>query len=746
MSNDRGAAGAGLGTFVGVYTPSILTILGVVLFLRTGWVVGSVGLVPALGIILLAHVITVATALSVSAIATNMRVGAGGAYYIVSRSLGIEIGGAVGVPLFLAQTFSVALYAFGLVESLELFWPGMPARPTAAGIVIAVTLISLRGAQAALRMQIPIMAAIGVALVSLFTGAAMRAERTLPLFAEGGTEDFWIVFAVFFPAVTGLMAGVSLSGELRDPASSIVRGTLASVGTGLIVYLAVPVALALAADPETLRANNLIWFEVAAVPLLIYPGLFGAVFSSAVGSILGAPQTLEALSRDGVLPRLPRTILGRDVGNSPALLFSAAVALAAVGLGDLDAVAPILTMFFLTTYGVINLVAGLEQLSGAPSYRPRLRVPWWVSLLGALGCVGVMLLINPWAAVLAFVIEIGVYTALRRRALSAAWGDLRHGALLSLVRTCLIALRRMPADPRNWRPHILLLANDPRRRLELVRFADWLNQRRGILTVAQLLEGDLAELAESAQDHREEINDLLDEEGIVAFAETDIVTDFVPGAVSVAQANGIAGLSSNTIMFGWADRRERLLDVMRVVEQVARLGKSGVICRIVGRRWGGEPRRIDVWWRGLQHNGDLLLLFAHLLSLNAQWRGVRIHIKTIVSGEMMAETTTKQLDALIERNRIDATARVIGLQDGDTVQDTIQRESRDADVVFMGLPELVAGREDATLERLESLVGDLPTVIFVRAAGSYAGELLEQPEANGLGASEPATGTHATDP
>lgn len=718
-----------LGTFVGVFTPSILTILGVVLYLRTGWVVGSVGLAPALGIVLLAHVITIATAMSVSAIATNMTVGAGGAYYIVSRSLGIEIGGAIGVPLFLAQTFSITLYAFGLAESLEMVWPGLSQRGVAATTIVVVALIAARGPGLALKLQIPIMVGIGLSLVSLVVGAARSAQDTVALWpASDSGPGFWIVFAVFFPAVTGLMAGVSLSGDLRDPSRSIVRGTLAAVLTGLVVYLAVPVVLALAVDPDVLLQDNLVWFKVAALPVLIYPGLMGAIFSSAVGSILGAPRTLEALSRDGVLPALPRRIAGRDLGDVPALLLSAAVALAAVALGDLNAVAPVLTMFFLTTYGVVNLVAGLEQLSGSPSYRPSVRVPWYVSLLGAVGCIWVMGLINPVAAIIAVALEILIYSTLRRRALSASWGDLRYGALMSLVRACLLVLRRLPEDPRNWRPNILLLAGDPRRRIELVRFADWLNQRRGILTVAQLIEGTVDDEAARAAKERVSNAEFLQAQGIVAFAETEVVEDFEQGAVAVCQANGIAGLTSNTVMLGWSDEPERLVKVLRVLRQASRLGKSAVLCRLTGRRWGSSVSRIDVWWGGLQNNGDMLLLFAYLLSLNPEWRGVQIVVKSIASNEMMTAQTSEQLRALMARNRLHATAQVVEREGGETIQDVIHRESASADLVLMGLRDTERGQEEALAERLSDLVGDLPTVIFVRSGGVFAGRLLDVPD------------------
>lgn len=723
----KAAAGAPadrrLGTFLGVFTPSILTILGVVLYLRTGWVVGHVGLLPALAIVVLAHSITVSTALSVSAIATNMRVGAGGAYYMVSRSLGLEIGGAIGIPLFLAQTFSVTLYAFGLAESLQLLWPEIPLRTTAAVTVVAVALIASRGAQMALKLQLPIMAAIALSLASLYAGTSTRAAATLPLWRSADSEvGFWVVFAVFFPAVTGIMAGISLSGDLKDPQKAIPRGTLTAVLTGFVIYLTVPIALAVAADPERLIANNLIWFELAAVPLLIFPGLWGAIFSSAVGSILGAPRTLEALIGDRVLPRVPGWLTKRvDV---PQVL-SAGVALAAVGLGDLNAVAPVLTMFFLTTYGVVNLVAGLEQLSGAPSYRPTIRVPWAVSLAGAAGCIWVMALINRAAAAAAVVVEVMIYLALRRRALHAAWGDLRYGALMSLVRATLLRLRRLPVDPRNWRPHILVFAEDPHKRRDLLRFAAWLNQGRGILTVCHMMVGELEELAPQIPEQTRRDFEDMESDDLSVFTEVDVVPDLESGMLNIVQANGIAGLTSNTMMLGWSDKTERRGELLRCVRKAALLGKSSLLCRIAPRRWAARLQRIDVWWGGLQNNGDMMLLFAHLLSLNPEWAEAEISVKMIASNAMTHDDSKRSLEHLIRRSRISAETEVLPREEGRSVQETIQEVSGDADLVFLGLQDAAPGEEEAYGERLASLIGDLPTVIFLRAAGPFAGRLID---------------------
>ena len=718
-----------LGTFLGVFTPSILTILGVVLFLRTGWVVGQVGIGAALLIVVVAHFITVATALSVSAIATNMQVGAGGAYFMISRSLGLEIGGAIGIPLFLAQTFSVTLYAFGFAEAVRLFWPDAPLQLTAVAVIVAVTLAAAWSAEAALKLQLPIMAAIGLALVSLLIGSGLKSDGFPPLWQ--GVENglgFWPVFAVFFPAVTGLMAGVSLSGDLENPKRSIPLGTMAAVGVGFVVYLIVPVALAAAATPEALANNTMIWFDLAIVPVLVIPGLLGAILSSAVGSILGAPRTLEALVDDGVLSKAAQRTARWPRRQLAFQALSATVALIAVSLGDLNAVAPVLTMFFLTTYGVINLVAGLELLSGSPFYRPSIKVPWFVSLGGALGCLWVMFLINELAALVAVVIEILVYMGLRRRAFRASWGDVRYGALMSLARAVLLRLRSLPVAPQNWRPNILVFAGDIARRVDLVRLAAWLNQDRGLLTVSKVIVGSREEHASRIGAEREEMDRQLAAEGIAAFPEVEIVSAIEEGVIAIAQANGIAGISSNTIMFGWSEKEERLASQLRIMREVSLIGKSTIICRIKAQSWTARPRRIDVWWGGLQNNGDMLLLLAYLVSLNSEWRSAEICIRSIATSEMMQEHTEKSLRQMLQHNRIAARIEITPWDPDANVQELIQKQSRDADLVFLGLREPKMGDEMAYAQRLRRLIGDLPTVVFVRNAGIFAGQLLEEGE------------------
>jgi amino acid transporter len=717
-----------LGTFLGVFTPTILTILGVILYLRVGWVVGQVGLARTLLIVVLAHAITLITTLSFSAIATNVRVRAGGAYYIISRGLGLELGGAIGLPLFLSQALAVTLYAFGLAESLRFVWRGAPVQLFAFLIVGAVGALAFRGAKVALRAQVPVMLLIAVSLAAL-AGGASRGGVAGDV-AVGGAEapSFWLVFAVFFPAVTGIMAGLGLSGDLRDPIRSIPRGSLAAVAAGFVVYVSVPFLLAGSASPEALAADPLIWTRIAPLgALLVLPGLWGAIFSSAIGSALGAPRTIQALAGD----RLAPAVLARPIGPAGEPLFAHAltigIALAAVALGDLNAVAPVVAMVFLTVYGMVNLVAALEGLSGDASWRPRLRMPWPVSLMGALGCLAVMLLINPLVAILAAAVEMGLFVLLTRREQRTNWGDVRRGVYESLIRWCLERLAARPVSARNWRPHVLVFVDDVERRLDLIRFGTWLSQGRGIVTICELVVGDLLTESFRRTEREQRIRRCLARERLVAFGEADVVRDVVAGITDVSQANGLAGLDSNTVLLGWPGDKNRLVEFLHVVRRLEHLKKSVVIGRVqpglVPR--AGEKREIHVWWGGLQRNGDLMLLLAHLLTRNRDWSDARVQIMSLASNELMKAETERHLRELLTEIRITAEPKVMLRPSDRRVSDIIRDVSSDADVVFLGLDVPDPGALSEYADRLADLGGSFRTVFYVKNSSLFVGSLVE---------------------
>jgi amino acid transporter len=723
-----------LGTFYGVFTPTVLTILGVIMYLRFGWLVGHLGLGNVIPIVLLANAITLITTLSFSAVATNTPVGSGGAYFIISRSLGIELGGAIGLPLFLSQALSVTLYAYGFAESLRFVWPGLPLQPVTAAVILAVGILALTGAEKALKAQLPLLILVGASLVALTVGALMRSDlAAIPLGPASGEVGFWQGFAVFFPAVTGVMAGLGLSGDLREPMRSLPRGAFAAVLTGLAVYLVVPVLLAVGADTAALRDDPLVWTRIAAGgAVLVLPGLWAAIFSSAVGSILGAPRTLAALAHDGLAPGWFCRQREDGLDLRPALAASLALALAAVLLGDLNAVAAVVTMFFLTVYGMVNLVAAFESLSGDPSWRPSLRAPWAVNLAGGLACLAVMLLINPLAGMVALVVEVALWLWLSRRERVAGWGDARRGLYESLARWALIKLEQHPVTPRSWRPHILVFIDDLKTELDLVRFGDWFSQGRGVVTVCKLLVEGTPEAKVDLDALDEQLHDTLASEGLIAFPEVDLARDLVDGIVDVAQANGMAGLASNTVLLGWPEDPDLQVAFLRAMRRLERRQKSLVFARIRPQLLyprAGRERRITVWWGGMQRNGDLMLLLAFLLARNASWRRAHVTIMSLATNELMKQRNETYLHGLLEKIRIAADVRVLLRNPEERVADTIRRESADAEVVMLGLATPEAGEEAEYAQRLEALSEGLPNVFFVKNATLFVGDLVTAEDA-----------------
>lgn len=726
--DDTSPAGLGLGTFLGVYTPTVLTILGVILYLRMGWVVGNAGIGGAMLIVLFANSITLITALSMSALATNMRVGVGGAYYIISRSLGLELGGALGIPLYLSQALSVTLYAYGLAESIRIVVPSLSdtAVQVAAGlIVIAVVAVAGRSTVLALKMQLPIMVFIALSLLALVTGIDLSAPAQVPFWGEFGDGSSLVgVFAVFFPAVTGVLAGVGLSGDLKDPGKSIPTGVLLAVLTGFVVYITMPWILAHGGTAAEL-SDPLAWTKMASLgALAIMPGLWGAVLSSAIGSILGAPRTLQALAGDDLAPAVLGRVDPKTGEPTLALYVSGGVALAAVLLGDLNAVAEVVSMFFLTTYGMLNLAAALEEMVRDPSYRPRIRIPWLVSLLGGLGCFVAMFAINPVAFGIAVLIEAGLWYALSRRSLEAAWGDLRTGLWYALARFSMLQLRSARQDPRNWRPHILVFTADLQRNLPLVAMASHFSLDRGIVTATTLLVGGLDD-RDRAHRLEERNRRLLDEAGIVAFIEVINVPDLEAGLVSVAQANGIGGLNSNMVAFGWpGDDTELVVPVLRWVRQMCDIEKSSMWMRPVPSGRTAGSGEIVVWWKGKEHNGDLMLLLAHLLTLSSEWRGSSITLCTVVSSAEEGVSHRKQVEASLAESRISVKVESVVQAPDRTVLETLKARSSRADLVFLGLARVEAGAEEAYADRLIELLEGMPSAILVRNGSPFQGSLV----------------------
>ena len=711
---DKNPTATKFGTFGGVFTPSTLTILGVIMFLRFGQVVGEAGMMHALVIVLGAKVITTLTAFSISAVATNTRVKGGGAYFLISRSLGVEFGGAIGVVFFLAQAISVAMYVIGFTEAFLNVFPSLGISETVVATVtnVVVFVCVYIGAGWTIKVQYGILAALVLSLVSFYVGAipdfsmTQLQENWSPSYPEGG--NFFVMFALFFPAVTGIMAGVNMSGDLKSPSKSIPLGTIAAIAFTAVVYLSMAVLFAGTRSSDVLKEDSFVILDVAWSPMLINLGIFAATLSSALGSMMGAPRILQALARDNIFPSLRTFSMGAGASQEPrrATILTFVIAQLAIMPGDLNAIAPIITMFFMVTYGTINLACFYESITKNPSYRPSFRFSHWSSALaGALGCVGVMVLMEPvWAAA-----AIGAMALLQwqisRKEILSTWGDVKSGAAFERARKALLALEDGQMHPKNWRPIILALSGGAWLRNHLVEFGSWFTAQRGVLALGQVIVGDFEDRIERRDIEEAKLRKFIAGEEWEAFPAVVVESDLFAGMKSLLQSFGIGAIRPNAVLLGWSEDPERIGMFGRMLRVCRNLGKSLLVVRAPeseGPRESMPAGTIDIWWRGGRH-GTLMMVLAHLMTVNQELRSRTIRVVRAVKTEAEVEKARISLEKLIEASRVRATATVVH---GEDLIAALHAAAESAAVVMIGFEPPLEGEEAPWRENLTRWMPD----------------------------------------
>jgi amino acid transporter len=716
------------GTFGGVFTPCVLTILGVIMFLRFGYVVGQAGVLYALLIVAVSKVITGLTTLSLSAIATNTRVKGGGAYYVISRSLGVEFGGAIGLVFFLAQAISVAMYVIGFAEAFVGSIPAAGVSMTTVATVtnVAVFVCVLIGAGWTIKLQYFILAVLVAAIVSFVVGSgqsfdvAMLTANLAPSYSDG--ESLFTMFALFFPAVTGIMAGANMSGDLRDPARSIPRGTLSAVLVTAVIYLGMALLLGGSRPAAQLTENSLIVAEIASWPLLITAGVFAATLSSALGSMMGAPRILQAFARDNVFGWLQPFASGSGASNEPrrAVCLTFVISQVCILSADLNTIAPLITMFFMITYGLLNLATFYEAITKNPSYRPRFRYcHWTTSLAGALGCLVVMFLVD-WRWALASMAAMAVlHRYISRKEVEARWGDLQSGLLFERTRRNLLRLEEELYHPKNWRPIILALSGAGWDRPQLAVYGHWFTSGHGILTLGQVIQGEIENRLERRTAQERILHDFIRTEELEAFPAVVVAPYLADGIESLVQCQGMGALRSNTVMIGWPTDQKRAEAFGATLRTIASLQRSIIAVRFKDDPddpWIAPPGTIDVWWRGRQ-NGSLMLLLAHLLTKTTEWRNRPIRLMRVIENEAGVAEVESHLRELADEARIMATP--VAIVSSNPMED-IRRTSQNAALVLMGFEAPEEGDEQAFFERMEKWAGDLPRVVFVDSIGEMS--------------------------
>jgi amino acid transporter len=730
-STDAPVSTGGLGTFAGVFTPSVLTILGIILFLRLGYVVGSAGLARGLLIIALANTISVLTSISLSAVATNLKVKGGGDYYLISRTLGLEFGGSIGLVLFLAQSVSIAFYCMGFAEAVAAFFPqihSLAVQLIAAAAVAFLFIFAWQGADWATRFQFGVMALLVAALVSFFIGGIRNWNSALLAAnwaSPGNGVPFWVLFAIFFPAVTGFTQGVSMSGDLANPGKSIPIGTFLAVGISIVVYLSVAVLFAGALPNTILSSDYGAMKTVSAVGFFVDAGVIAATLSSAMASFMGAPRILQSLAADRIFSMLtPFAKFSGPSGNPRrGVLLSAGIAFVTIALGRLNLVASVVSMFFLISYGLLNYATFFEARTQSPSFRPRFK--WFsphLSLLGFVICSGAMLAIDPKSGAAAIALLFAVHQYLKRTAGPSRWADSARSHHLQQVRQHLLAAGEDPEHARDWRPQLLVFTNDSDRRAPLLAFAAWIEGGSGFTEAVQIVAGEGAAGRKAMASAHRSLAEAITRGGHAMFPLTVCASDDPQAMGILIQSSGMGPLRPNTVVVNWMGASGKAISGINAYNYVKNLslifrqGKNLVVFHMDQESWHRlqteprEGRRIDVWWQG-DATSRLMLLLAYLMTRNEPWDKTTLRVLTRGDGKRF-NAEKENLSKTLEEIRIEAVAHIVDGVDADT----IVQQSADAAFVFLPMKIRQNRILDPTGNSFERSLPRLPVSAVVMAA------------------------------
>ncbi len=719
------------GTFAGVYTPSVLTILGVIMYMRLGWVVGEAGLYAAIAIILVAHIISITTGLSISSIATDKKIKTGGIYYILSRSLGLPMGGSIGITLFIGTALSIALYIVGFSESflgIQAISDFLGIQADISGIriigtliLILLVIIAFISTTLAIKSQFVVLGAIALSLISIAAGFFFGGETSVQTSftnPSDGHVSMITIFAIFFPAVTGFTAGVAMSGDLKDPKSSIPKGTLYSILTGLIVYISLAVGLAYFVDRDTLIGDSNFINRIAFWSWPVIAGIWGATLSSALGGILGAPRIMQAIAKDKIMPK----ILGKGYGetNEPrnALIFTFILAELGVLMGELDAIAEVVSMFYIAAYGFINLAFALESWANT-DFRPSFKISRWIGIIGFIASFGVMLQLNPVAMFAAFVIMWFIYFILKRRELKSDFGDVWSSVWSSIVRTSLNRLSEKQLTEQNWTPNILLFSGGNKNRPHLIEFGKQLVGKYGFLSNFDLVinkSKDKFIFARNEQIVKDD--DSTEIQGF--FTRRQTCSDIYSGIEQVASNYGFAGVEPNIVFMGWPRYTENLNRFSKLLQNIKKLDLNIVMMDYDQERGFGDNKQIDIWWRGGGQNGNFSLQLVKFILQSEVWNHANTRLIIVNPVNEMHEQIYRKAEKILDNLRIDAEIKIINNQiDKRSYYDIVQVESVDSDLIFMGIESVEDDQIGDYRERINELCKSIGTVILSGASSHF---------------------------
>nr|WP_321355759.1 amino acid permease [uncultured Draconibacterium sp.] len=719
-----------------VFLTAISTILGAILFLRFGYAVGTLGFWGVILIIFLGHLVTIPTALAISEIATNKRVEGGGEYFIISRSFGLNIGATIGIALFFSQAISVAFYVIAFTEAFEFFFNLLADKydillprqvislPVMAGLAI---LIIKKGANLGVKALYFVVAILFVSIIMFFLGSTEFSQSASLPFAKDqfrNFENFFVVFAIIFPAFTGMTAGVGLSGDLKNPSKSIPLGTVLATVSGMILYIFIVYKLTMSASTADLLEHQLIMGKIAIAGAVIVPlGLAASTISSALGSVMVAPRTLQALALDHAFPskRINRWLSkANPADNEPqnASIVTVAIAFVFVALGDVNAVASIISMFFMVTYGSLCLISFLNHFGASPSYRPTFRSRWYLSLVGFLVSIWVMFKISTSYALLSAGAMTLIYLYINHyHKHRKDFASLFANSLFQLNRKLQVHLqkRKKMVKQNEWRPSAICISDKTTHNNRAFQLLSWISYKYGFGTFLYLIEGYYSsKTVEKADDMLNLMLDEADEENYV-YIDTIISPSYTSAIAQAIQIPGVAGMENNMVIFEYD--KEKPDNLGRIIENFSLVNSGDFdICVLAS-----SPKKmkiqngIHVWINSFDtENANLMILLSFIILGHPDLKKTSIDI-FVVCHENEVQQSKQEMKKLVLSGRMPITEKnikIIQRTDEISTRAIINKTSKDAGLILVGLREEMIKHEK---ENTFAGYDDLGTILFVHS-------------------------------
>uniref|UniRef100_A0A8C3CUM0 Solute carrier family 12 member 7 n=1 Tax=Cairina moschata TaxID=8855 RepID=A0A8C3CUM0_CAIMO len=765
-----------MGTFIGVYLPCLQNILGVILFLRLTWIVGTAGVLESFIIVFMCCACTMLTAISMSAIATNGVVPAGGSYYMISRSLGPEFGGAVGLCFYLGTTFAGAMYILGTIEILLTYISPSAAifkaedgeeteamlnnmRVYGTCIIILMAVVVFVGVKYVNKLALVFLACVILSIIAIYAGVIKTAfdppdfpsqvlnycpdytvtiaivfplvDNLWSVYSEkgsivekknqpsvSGSEDikiggrpyvftdimtyFTMLVGIYFPSVTGIMAGSNRSGDLKDAQKSIPTGTILAISTTSFIYLSCIVLFGACIEGVILRDKfgeavngNLVVGTLAwPSPWVIVIGSFFSTCGAGLQSLTGAPRLLQAIARDGIVPFIQ--VFGHGKANGEptwALLLTAGICEIGILIASLDSVAPILSMFFLMCYMFVNLACAVQTLLRTPNWRPRFKYyHWTLSFLGMSLCLALMFICSWYYALVAMLIAGCIYKYIEYRGAEKEWGDGIRGLSLNAARYALLRVEDGPPHTKNWRPQLLVLLNLDCEQLvkhpRLLSFTSQLKAGKGLTIVGSVLQGTYLDKCTETQKAEENVKALMGVEKTKGFCQIVVSPSFRDGISHLIQSAGLGGMKHNTVLMAWPQSWKQTenhfswKNFVDTVRETTAAQQALLVAKNIDLFPTNQERftegNIDVWW--IVHDGGMLMLLPFLLRQHKVWRKCKMRIFTVAQMDDNSIQMKKDLQMFLYHLRLNAEVEVVEMFENDisafTYEKTLMMEQR----------------------------------------------------------------------